>query len=40
MADDRDLHKGATYVPFIVERLFPIFMKTAGKDLKGHKIAL
>ena len=40
MADDRDLHKGATYVPFIVERLFPIFMKTAGKDLKGHKITL
>lgn len=40
MADDRDLHKGATYVPFIVERLFPVFMKTAGKGLKGHKIAL
>jgi hypothetical protein len=39
-ADDRGLHKGATYVPFIVERLFPIFMKTAGKQFKGFKIAL
>jgi hypothetical protein len=39
-ADDRGLHKGATYVPFIVERLFPVFMKTAGKDLRGFKIAL
>ncbi len=39
-ADARDLHKGATYVPFIVERLFPVFMSSAGKQLKGHKIAL
>jgi len=39
-ADDRDLHHGSTYVPFIVERLFPIFMRTAGKNLKGFKIAL
>lgn len=39
-ADDRDLHNGATYVPFIVERLFPIFMRTAGKSLKSFKITL
>ena len=39
-ADERDLHKGSTYVPFIVERLFPVFMKTAGKNLKPFKIAL
>ena len=39
-ADDRGLHKGATYIPFIVERLFPVFMKTAGKGMKGYKIAL
>jgi len=39
-ADEADLHKGATYVPFIVERLFPVFMKTEGKNLKGYKIAL
>ena len=39
-ADARDLHNGATYVPFIVERLFPVFMRTVGKDLKPCKIAL
>ena len=39
-ADDRGLHNGASYVPFIVERLFPLFMRTVGKDLKGFKIAL
>ena len=39
-ADERDLHNGATYVPFIVERLFPVFLKTAGKNLKPFKIAL
>lgn len=40
LADDRDLHKGSTYVPFIVERLLPVFLKTAGKDLLAHKITL
>lgn len=40
LADDRNLHAGATYVPFIVERLFAIFMRTEGKDLKAYKIAL
>ena len=40
MADDRDLHKGATYVPFIVERLLPVFLKTAGKGLGAYKIIL
>lgn len=39
-ADDRGLHGGATYVPFIIERLFPIFMKTQGKSLKGCKVPL
>jgi hypothetical protein len=39
-ADDRGLHKGSTYIPFIVERLFPVFMKTAGKGMKGYKVAL
>ena len=39
-ADERGIHHGATYVPFIVERLFPVFMKTAGKNLKSYKIAL
>lgn len=39
-ADEGELHKGATYVPFIVERLFPIFLKVAGKSFKTCKIAL
>jgi hypothetical protein len=40
VADDKGLHAGATYVPFIVERLFMTFMRSEGKDLKGYKIAL
>ena len=40
LADERNLHNGATYVPFIVERLFPVFMKTQGKTLKAYKIPL
>lgn len=40
MADDRNLHGGATYLPFVVERLFPVFMRSEGKDLKAYKIAL
>ena len=40
VADDRGLHGGATYVPFIVERLFPLFMKIHAEKLKGFKIAL
>ena len=40
MADKQGIHNGATYVPFIVERLFPVFMNTAGKSMKSYKIAL
>ncbi len=40
VADDKGLHGGATYIPFIVERLFGLFMRTEGKNLKGYKIAL
>ncbi|MDB5685548.1 MAG: hypothetical protein JWR77_137, partial [Rhizorhabdus sp.] len=39
-ADDRGLHGGSTYLPFIVERLFPLFMRTLGSKLKGHRVAL
>lgn len=39
-ADDRKVHGGSTYMPFIVERLFPLFMRTVGKHLKGHKLQL
>ena len=40
LADDRGLHGGATYIPFIVERLFPLFMKLHQNTLKGFKVAL
>ena len=40
LADDRGLHGGATYIPFIVERLFPLFMKLHQSTLKGFKVAL
>jgi len=33
-------HKGMSLTPFIVERLFPIFMRTVGKELSYKKIAL
>jgi hypothetical protein len=39
-ADPKGLHGGATYVPFIVERLFGYFMRTEGKALKAHKVPL
>lgn len=39
-ADDRGIHAGQSYMPFIVERLFPMFMRSGGRDLKGYKFAL
>ena len=39
-ADRMNAHGGATYVSFIVERLFPLFLKTAGRKLKAHKLLL
>jgi hypothetical protein len=39
-ADSRGLHAGATYVPFVVERLFPLFLRTAGRKLAAQQIAL
>lgn len=40
LADKQGVDKGATFIPFIIERLFPVFMKTAGKSFKSYKIAL
>ncbi len=40
VADDKGLHAGATYIPFIVERLFTTFMRSEGKGLKSFKVAL
>ncbi len=39
-ADDRLVHKGCTYMPFIVERLFALFMRTAGRHLTACKLPL
>jgi hypothetical protein len=39
-ADPQNMHAGANYISFIIERLFPLFMQTAGHKLKGHKVAL
>lgn len=33
-------HKGMSLTPFILERLFPIFVATVGKELSYQKIAL
>lgn len=38
--DAKGLHGGATYIPFIIERLFQMFLKTSGKYLKKFKIDL
>ena len=40
MGDPRNLHAGASYWPFIVERLLPVFLRGPGAALKVHKIAL
>lgn len=37
-ADWRKLHHASTYIPFIVERLFTVFMHNAGRHLKVHKV--
>ncbi len=39
-ADDRNIHAGQTYMPFIVERLFALFLRTGGKTLKAKKLEL
>ena len=38
-ADWRKLHHASTYVPFIVERLFTVYLRTQGRHLKAHKIS-
>lgn len=40
LADPRNLHAGASYWPFIIERLLPVFLRGPGANLKTHKIAL
>lgn len=38
--DPRGVYMGATYVPFVVERLFSYFMHKHGAALKAHKLSL
>jgi hypothetical protein len=40
MGDPRNLHAGASYWPFIVERLLPLYLRGPGATLKVHKISL
>jgi hypothetical protein len=40
MADEKGHHAGSTYVPFIVERLLGLFLRTEGRDLKAFKYSL
>lgn len=39
-ADRLGLHAGASYLPFIVERLLGVFLATEGKHFSAHKFAL
>jgi hypothetical protein len=38
--DPRGVYMGASYVPFIAERLFGYFMHQYGKGFKAHKLSL
>jgi hypothetical protein len=40
VADPRNLHAGASYWPFIIERLLPLYLRGPGAGLKTHKIPL
>jgi hypothetical protein len=40
VADPRNLHAGASYWPFIIERLLPLYLRGPGAGLKTHKIVL
>ncbi|PUE48072.1 hypothetical protein B9Z47_09570 [Limnohabitans sp. 2KL-1] len=39
-ADPTGLHHRATYVPFIVERLLPLFLATVGRHLRTRQVRL
>lgn len=39
-ADARGLHHGATFVPFVVERLLPVFLRGPGRELQVRKLLL
>jgi hypothetical protein len=37
-ADHKGLHANVSYIPFVVERLFAVFLKSAGKKFRAQKI--
>jgi hypothetical protein len=37
-ADHKGLHANVSYIPFVVERLFSVFLKSAGKKFRAQKI--
>jgi len=39
-ADQRGVHGEASYIPFIVERLFSVFLATDGRQFRARKIAV
>jgi hypothetical protein len=39
-ADPGSAHGNASYIPFLVERLFAVFLRTEGRDLRARKIAV
>jgi len=39
-ADWRGLHHQSTYVPFLVKRLFSVFMQEDGRHLRGQQVKL
>lgn len=40
LSDPKNQHAGSCYWPFIVERLLPLFLRSAGQGLKVHKLTL
>jgi len=39
-ADKRGMHAESSYIPFIIERLFAVFLMQQGKDIKAFKLPL
>jgi hypothetical protein len=40
LSDPKNQHAGSCYWPFILERLRPLFLRSAGQGLKTHKVTL
>ncbi len=40
ISDPKQIHQGASYWPFIVERLLPEFLRATGGTIRAHKVPL